>query len=148
MKSEHRHELKTNELAEWLINFPQWAKENATTIIYVSVFVVVIAGVYFWKVYEKKAIADKAKIEFTDIVSQVSQGKTQIIQAQAQAARELHRIDDGGGIMGGAHEVDVRAPALLEGEHGRGELLDAHRGARTLVADPLVLAEGALQGTA
>jgi hypothetical protein len=84
MKSEHRHELKTNELAEWLINFPQWAKENATTIIYVSALIVVVAGVYFWKVYEKKAVSDREQIEFTNSVSQISQGKTQILQAQAQ----------------------------------------------------------------
>jgi len=84
MKSEHRHELKTNELAEWIINFPQWAKENATTIIYVSVLIVVVAGVYFWKVYEKGAVSDREQLEFTNFVSQISQGKTQILQAQAQ----------------------------------------------------------------
>ena len=33
MKSDHRHELKTNELAEWLGNLPQWTKENLVTII-------------------------------------------------------------------------------------------------------------------
>jgi tetratricopeptide (TPR) repeat protein len=84
MKAEHRHELKTNELAEWIVNFPQWAKENATTIIYVSVLIVVVAGVYFWKVYEKRVVSDREQLEFTNLVSQVSQGKTQILQAQAQ----------------------------------------------------------------
>ena len=33
MKSEHRHELKTNELAEWISNFPSWTKENAKVLI-------------------------------------------------------------------------------------------------------------------
>ena len=33
MKSDHRHELKTNELAEWLGNLPEWTKENFVTII-------------------------------------------------------------------------------------------------------------------
>ena len=84
MKSEHRHELKTNELAEWIINFPQWAKENATTIIYISVLVVVVAGVYFWKVYEKNVVLDREQLEFTNFISQITQGKTQILQAQAQ----------------------------------------------------------------
>src|SRR4030042_134705 len=84
MKSEHRHELKTNELAEWIMNFPQWAKENATTIIYISALAVVIAGVYFWKLYEKKVIFAREQLEFTNSVSQISQGKTQILQAQAQ----------------------------------------------------------------
>ncbi len=31
MKAEHRHELKTNELADWIVHFPQWFKENQTT---------------------------------------------------------------------------------------------------------------------
>jgi tetratricopeptide (TPR) repeat protein len=84
MKSEHRHELKTNELAEWLINFPQWAKENATTIIYILVLAAVVAGVYFWKVYEKRVVSYREQLEFTNSVSQISQGKTQILQAQAQ----------------------------------------------------------------
>ncbi len=84
MKAEHRHELKTNELAEWLINFPQWAKENAKMIIYLSVLVVVFAGLYFWKVYEKRVISDREQLDFTNFISQISQGKTQIIQAQAQ----------------------------------------------------------------
>ena len=84
MKAEHRHELKTNELAEWIVNFPQWAKENAKTIIYVSVLVVVVAGLYFWKVYEKRIVSAREQLEFTNLISQISQGKTQILQAQAQ----------------------------------------------------------------
>src|SRR4030043_95296 len=84
MKSEHRHELKTNELAEWIINFPQWAKENATTIIYISALTVVVAGVYFWKVYEKRIVSDRERLEFTNSVSQILQGKTEILRAQTQ----------------------------------------------------------------
>lgn len=84
MKAEHRHELKTNELAQWLANFPQWAKKNTTTIIYVSVLVVVVAGIYLWKVYEKKVVSGRQQLMFTNLLSQISQGKTQIIQAQAQ----------------------------------------------------------------
>jgi len=84
MKPEHRHQLKTNELAEWIVNFPQWAKENATTITYISVLIVVVAGVYFWKVYEKRVVSDREQLGFTNLISQISQDKTQIIQAQAQ----------------------------------------------------------------
>jgi tetratricopeptide (TPR) repeat protein len=84
MKPEHRHQLKTNDLADWIVNFPQWAKKNATTIIYISVLIVVVAGVYFWKVYEKRVVSDREQLEFTNFVSQISPGKTQILQAQAQ----------------------------------------------------------------
>ena len=44
MKSDHRHELKTNELAEWLRNLPEWTKENLVTIIIVVVVVAVLVG--------------------------------------------------------------------------------------------------------
>ena len=48
MKSEHRHELKTNELAEWIAHLPQWTRENLRTIIYVSVVAVLVIGSSFW----------------------------------------------------------------------------------------------------
>ena len=44
MKAEHRHELKTNELAQWIANFPNWAKENLRMIIYVSVVLILLIG--------------------------------------------------------------------------------------------------------
>ena len=51
MKSDHRHELKTNELADWLTHFPQWAQENRTTLIGAGVVVVLVIGGYFVRVY-------------------------------------------------------------------------------------------------
>lgn len=84
MKPEHRHELKTNELAEWIMNFPQWAKENARTIIYVSVVVALVAGTWFWKVYEKRIVATREQLEFTNLIAGLSQGKIRILQAQSQ----------------------------------------------------------------
>ena len=53
MKSEHRHELKTNELAEWIGNLPQWARENRRMIIYVSVVAVLVIGSASWYWYNK-----------------------------------------------------------------------------------------------
>ncbi len=40
MKAEHRHELKTNELADWLGNLPQWSKDNIVSIIAVAIAIV------------------------------------------------------------------------------------------------------------
>jgi len=84
MKSEHRHQLKTNELAEWITHLPEWAKENSTTIIYVSVLTVLVVSVYFWKVYEKDVVSVRRQLAFTDSVSQLPQGKTRILRAQTQ----------------------------------------------------------------
>ena len=42
MRPERRHELATNELADWIGNFPNWIKENKGTVIYVAVALVLI----------------------------------------------------------------------------------------------------------
>ncbi len=84
MKSEHRHELKTNELAEWLSNLPQWTKENLITIICVSALIVVLAGVYLWRGYDRNIVQVRERTEFTNLVNQVSGAKIQIVSAKEQ----------------------------------------------------------------
>jgi len=90
MKSEHRHELKTNELAEWLGNLPQWSKDNLTTIIIASAVIVTAVIFYVWSIYSKKAIAEE-QLEFTNLLNQLSSSKTQVLQAQSQG-RDLSFI--------------------------------------------------------
>lgn len=84
MKSEHRHELKTNELAEWLGNLPQWTKDNLVTVICVSVVIVVLAVVYIWLGYNRNVVQVRQRADFTRLLSQISIAKMQIIQAQEQ----------------------------------------------------------------
>jgi tetratricopeptide (TPR) repeat protein len=84
MKPEHRHELKTNELAEWLSNLPQWARKNLTTIIYVSVVAVVVIVYSFWYYYQKNAALVKKKLVLTKLMHQLPYSKRQILQTQSQ----------------------------------------------------------------
>jgi hypothetical protein len=84
MKAQHRHELKTNELAEWLANFPQWAKKNLTTIIYVSVLIAIVAGLYIWRVYSKNVISVRKQMRFNSLLTRLSQSKNEILAARAQ----------------------------------------------------------------
>lgn len=84
MKAEHRHELKTNELAQWIASLPEWAKKNSKTIIYISVVVIVVAGGYFWMIYNKTVLSVRKQLRLTDLISQLSQNKAQIIYAQTQ----------------------------------------------------------------
>ena len=84
MKSDHRHELKTNELAEWLGNLPDWTRENLYTIILVVVLLGAAAGVYFWRISNRGSAQAGQRVEFTGLLNQVSGGKMQIAQAQAQ----------------------------------------------------------------
>lgn len=83
MKSDHRHELKTNELAEWISNFPQWAKENLTSIITVLAVIVVIGAVYVWRIHNKNVSA-QTQIELTGLISQLRGSKMQILSALAE----------------------------------------------------------------
>ncbi len=84
MKSEHRHELKTNELAEWIANFPRWAKQNARIIIYVSAVAVLVISLASWRWYRKNIESVKKQLELTSLAAQLSQTKLATLQAQAQ----------------------------------------------------------------
>jgi len=84
MKSEHRHELKTNELAEWLGNLPQWTKENLTTILVVVAVVVVGATFLFWRSYNKNIVQVRGHLEFSNLLDQLSASKMQVLNAQSQ----------------------------------------------------------------
>ena len=91
MKSEHRHELKTNELAEWLSNLPQWTKDNLTTIIVISVVIIAAAAFYYVRYsYSKSAVAEE-QLEFTNLLNQLSASKGEVLRAQSQG-RDLSFI--------------------------------------------------------
>jgi tetratricopeptide (TPR) repeat protein len=84
MKSEHRHELKTNELAEWLGNLPQWTKENLTTILVILAVVVVGVTFLIWRSYNKNILLVRENLEFSNLLNQLSAIESQIPGAQAE----------------------------------------------------------------
>ncbi len=83
MRPDHRHELKTNELAEWLTHLPQWANENRTYIILVSAFILAFAALYIWRLHSRDITVQK-QLELTSLAGQLLTGKAQILQAQEQ----------------------------------------------------------------
>ena len=84
MKPEHRHQLKTNELAEWIANFPQWARENLRMIIGVSVVAVLVIASAFFYWYRKNVEQVRKQLELTNLISTLSKNKMQILGAHAQ----------------------------------------------------------------
>jgi tetratricopeptide (TPR) repeat protein len=88
MKSDHRHELKTNELAEWLSHLPEWTKDNLITIVIVAVAVVAAGAIYGWRLYGKNVVQVQEQTEFTNLISQVANGKMQILQGQQSQGRD------------------------------------------------------------
>jgi len=86
MKAKHRHELKTNELAEWIASLPQWANENLTTIIIVAAAVVLAGGVILYLGYQKKVVSTRERLNLTMLVSRLSRDKNRILRAYSQGA--------------------------------------------------------------
>ena len=84
MKSEHRHELKTNELADWMAHFPEWAQENARTLIGVAVLVVVVAGVFFWVQYNKNVRTVGEQVRFSNLLAGLPQTEQKILNNSDQ----------------------------------------------------------------
>jgi len=84
MKAEHRHELKTNELAEWIGNLPQWARQNLTMIVVVSVVVVLATGSYFYYFRYRRNIVLQEQLRLTQLVKQVSDRKGDILRAHSR----------------------------------------------------------------
>jgi len=89
MKSDHRHELKTNELADWLTHLPEWTQQNLITIVIVVVAAVAGVVIYGWMLYSKNVIQVQAQTEFTDLINQVASGKMQILQGQESQGRDF-----------------------------------------------------------
>jgi tetratricopeptide (TPR) repeat protein len=80
MKSERRHELATNELADWIANFPQWFNENLTTIIIGTVVVVGLIVYTMFYYHREKRVWDKKDAQIAAMLDGLS--------SQKQTARE------------------------------------------------------------
>jgi len=84
MKAEHRHELKTNELAQWLMDLPEWTKQNYKTIIYVAAVIVLAAGSAIWHRYKTTVVADRKAFELTSALTSLPLQKMEILQSQVR----------------------------------------------------------------
>lgn len=84
MKSDHRHELKTNELAEWIANLPQWARENGKMVIAVSIVAVLVVGSALWYWRKTQVESAQQQFEFTKLIARLPQNKMQVLMGQSQ----------------------------------------------------------------
>jgi hypothetical protein len=84
MKSDHRHELKTNELAEWIANFPRWARDNGKIVITVSVVAVLVIGSALWYWRKTNVGSVQQQLEFTNLIAKLGQNKMQVLMAQSR----------------------------------------------------------------
>jgi tetratricopeptide (TPR) repeat protein len=84
MKSERRHELATNELADWVVHFPQWFRENQTTVIATAIIVVglIVYTIFF---YSRRSRAEEQKESMAvTILDQLSWQKETVLEGKVQ----------------------------------------------------------------
>ena len=94
MRADHRHELKTNELADWLVHFPEWLKENRNSLIGTAAVIVVAVAVYFWIYYHKNVASARNQIRLTNLVTQLPRQKADIAQAMSQQGDQSYLLID------------------------------------------------------
>lgn len=84
MKSERRHELATNELADWIVNFPQWLRDNKTTVIVGTIVVIGLIAytIFFYNVQGRKGQEKNTKA--TAILEQLNWQKNTVLQGKSE----------------------------------------------------------------
>lgn len=127
MDSEHRHELKTNELAQWLSNFPGFLKENGKNIVGIALIATAVFSYFYFKA-KKTSTVNLAEAQNTALIQKVNRNKIEAINldpetaplenAFATSANELQRAADAGEESGHAAALML----IKKGESLRSEL--------------------------
>jgi len=89
MKSEHRHELKTNELADWLSHLPEWSKENRNTLIGVTALIVVAVAFLYWNAYNKRIAIPQQHLRLTTLISRVEADKMAVVRSAMEGGQDM-----------------------------------------------------------
>jgi len=82
MKSERRHELATNELADWIANFPQWFNENLTTIIVGAVVVVGLIAYTIFYYHRESRVWDQKDAQIAATLDQLNSQKQTVLEGK------------------------------------------------------------------
>ena len=141
MKAKHRHELKTNELAEWIANFPQWVKKNVKTIIYTTACLAVLITAYLYYDYNKNVATPQKLFEFTGTIAELPKSKAKLLQAQAQGqdySLKLLQLADELQIRAIDTQTDTAA-ALAMIKRGQALRMDLHYRVHSASDDEIVI---------
>ena len=92
MRSDHRHELKTNELADWIMNFPDWVNENRTSLIGAAAVIVVALLIYFVSFYRKNVVLARNQVRLTKLVEEVPRQMNRVANAAMQNNDESYTL--------------------------------------------------------
>ena len=79
MDTKHRHELKTNELADWIGHLPEFFRKNYMQVIGVALIIAGLVGVPIFNRVRRNTIA-KQYAETTSLIQQITQAKIMVIR--------------------------------------------------------------------
>jgi len=118
MRADHRHELKTNELADWLAHLPDWLQENRTTLIASAAIIIVAVAVYFWIFYQRNIASARAQVRLTNLVTQLPGQKASLARAMGQQNDQsfllVNLAEDLQDFGQSTHDSEMSALALIE----------------------------------
>jgi len=80
MDAEHRHELKTNELAEWIAHFPEFLKKNRSQIIGVVLIIAAVISYFGYKNRNLK-VANEQQAETTNQMQMIEKSKVDVLKS-------------------------------------------------------------------
>lgn len=136
MRSDHRHELKTNELVDWLNNLPEWATQNRKNLIAAGAVIVVAVLVYLWSYYYHTVASARNQERLTRLVSQVPEQMNTVMRSAMQGADQSYTLipisQDLQDFAGDTSNDNMAALALIK----RGETLRAELHLRLKDAAP------------
>jgi tetratricopeptide (TPR) repeat protein len=92
MKPDHRHELKTNELADWITNFPQWFKENTTFVVGTVAVIVIAAALYMGLFYRRSMASARERSRLTDMLVKLPFQEVEIARGLAQGKDQSYLL--------------------------------------------------------
>lgn len=127
MKAKRRHELKSNELVEWLRHLPEFWRRNFRTMIYIAVVLVITGVVAYFKWYQKRARTRQQRITASQFISELGQSKYRAASSASRgedaSARLLEVASLLEGVAGQSEDDGLTALALIKrGEALRSEL--------------------------
>ena len=108
MKAKERHELKTNELAEWLGRLPEWGRRNLTTIIIAAAIVAVGVGSFIYLRYQKKDAAARQRVRVSSAISSIGWLEHDIVRAQ------LRGVDASAALLNVAKDLQSAAAGVQD----------------------------------
>lgn len=84
MKSERRHELATNELADWITHLPRWFAENRSSVIIGAVVVVALIAYTIFYYSREDSVASGQQVQISGMLDKIKFQKDAVLQGRSK----------------------------------------------------------------